>query len=208
MNNHLRHLILFDDGTAIYTSVHDHIHLSLLQDFQQNCGAIESKCVRNNFEEFLILNRRNRNHLHVNTHVRVKKFDHNYHNARITAVDCSIVKLMFYERQAQTEIWMHQRSPLIEDTYLLPMDLVTPAIASRDTKQNDRVASAFRWHCLERFELSLCCFRPLFSHSLVIILQSLRITRLFTSMRIPCRTALSVGPYPTEPLHVTFPVSV
>jgi hypothetical protein len=132
--NHSRHLILFDDGSAIYTMKNDQIYLCLCQNFEQNSRLIESKTIRENFEELLFNENQSKKQYQINHYVRVKKFDDKYHNAQIIDIDCSIIKLKFYERQAQTEIWMHQQSSLITDTFMSPIDLASPVILQNKRK--------------------------------------------------------------------------
>ncbi|CAF0786002.1 unnamed protein product [Rotaria sordida] len=137
IHNHLRHLILFDDGTAKYTMENDLIYLCLCQDFERNSRSIESKLMRQNFEKLLSNKCLNKQKFHIHNYVRVKKFDDKYHNARIIDVDCSIIKLKFYERQAQTEIWMHQHSLLIDDTIIPPIDIASPVILQNKRKYDE-----------------------------------------------------------------------
>jgi hypothetical protein len=139
--NHLRHLILFDDGTAAYTMSNDRIHLCLCQDFEQNFRSIESKLIRENFEELLFNKNLNNKQYQIHNYVRVKKFDDKYHNAQIIDIDCSIIKLKFYERQAQTEIWMHQQSLLINDTIMSPIDIASPIILQNKRKYDEMSTS-------------------------------------------------------------------
>jgi hypothetical protein len=135
--NHSRHLILFDDGSAIYTMINDKIHLCLCQDYEQNSRLIESKLIRENFNELLFKQNYPKKHYQINNYVRVKKFDDKYHNAQIIDIDCSIIKLKFYERQAQTEIWMHQQSALITDTIMSSIDLASPVIVQNKRKYDE-----------------------------------------------------------------------
>jgi len=135
--NHSRHLILFDDGSAGYTMENDRIHLCLCQDFEQTSRLIESKIIRENFEELLFKNNLNKKQLQIYNYVCVKKFDDKYHNAQIIDIDCSIIKLKFYERQAKTEIWMHQHSLLINDTIMSPIDIASPVILQNKRKHDE-----------------------------------------------------------------------
>lgn len=112
--NHLRHLILLDNGTATYTESGDLVHLCLSQDFERTISAIESKCLRENFEQIFLHDSIHQKLFRVNQHIRVKKFDDKYHNAQIVDLDSSLIKVKFYQRQAQTEIWIHQQSPFID----------------------------------------------------------------------------------------------
>lgn len=144
IENHLRHLILFDDGSASYTIASDRIRLCLCQDFEQNSRLIESKLVREDFQQLIVYEHRTRKSFQLNSYVCVKKFDEKYHNAQIIDLDCSIMKLKFYERQAQTEIWMHQQSTLISETIMAPVDLASPVIPQNKRKYDQMSTSKFR----------------------------------------------------------------
>ena len=138
MANNLRHLILFDDGTATYTTADDRIHLCLCQDFQRNSRSIELKFVQKDLEEILFHDNVNKKQYELYHYVRVKKFDGNYHNAQITEIDCSTIKLKFYERQAQTEVWMHRRSILIDDVVMSPVEIASPMILQNKQEYDER----------------------------------------------------------------------
>ncbi|UJR36083.1 hypothetical protein I4U23_028819 [Adineta vaga] len=140
--NHSRHLILLDDGTAVYTTNNDRIHLCLCQDFERNSRSIESKSIRKDLEEILFHQKLNKKRYQLHDYVRVKKFDENYHHAQIIEIDCSIMKLKFYERQAQTEIWMHQQSILIDDIIMSPVELASPMILQPKQTSNEIVSSS------------------------------------------------------------------
>jgi hypothetical protein len=142
--NHSRHLILFDDGTATYAKDNDRIHLCLCQDFEQNSRSIGSKLLRENFQELLFNKNLNSKQFQIHNYVRVKKFDDKYHNAQIIDIDCSIIKLKFYERQAQTEIWMHQQSSLIDNTIMSPIELASPIILQNKRKHDEISTSKFK----------------------------------------------------------------
>lgn len=143
IENHLRHLILFDDGSASYTNATDRIHLCLCQDFEQNFRLIESKIIRDNLQQILYREDLSKKIFQLNSYVCVKKFDDKYHNAQIIDIDCSIMKLKFYERQAQTEIWMHQQSTLITETIMSPVDLASPVILQNKRKYDQISTSKY-----------------------------------------------------------------
>lgn len=141
MGNHLRHLILFDDGIATYSTSSDRIYLCLCQDFEQNSRLIESKVIRENFEQLFFHEHLPKKTFQLNNYVCVKKFDDKYHNAQVIDIDCSIMKLKFYERQAQTEIWMHQQSALISEIIMTPVDLASPVILQNKRKYDQMCSS-------------------------------------------------------------------
>lgn len=135
--NHLRHLILFDDGTTTYTKTNDKIHLCLCQNFEQTSRSIITKSIRDNLEKLLFNKNLNKNQFPIHSYIAVKKFDDKYHNAQIIDIDCSIIKLKFYERQAQTEIWIHQQSSLINDTTMTLVEIASPTILQNKRKHNE-----------------------------------------------------------------------
>ncbi|CAF1044890.1 unnamed protein product [Adineta ricciae] len=163
MVNNLRHLILFDDGTATYTTADDRIHLCLCQDFQRNSRSIELKFVQKDLEEILFHDNVNKKPYGLYHYVRVKKFDGNYHNAQITKIDCSIMKLKFYERQAQTEIWMHRRSILIDDVVMSPVEIASPMILQNKQEYDERDSvspstnHSFHSNTYHSHQCSPCC---------------------------------------------------
>lgn len=135
--NHRRHLILFDDGTAAYANNSDCIHLCLYQDIERNLRSVELMLLRQDFEKLLFSKNVNQRKFQINNYVRVKKFDGKYHNARIIDIDCSIIKLKFYERRAQTEVWMHLDSLLIDDGIIAPIDVASPVILQNKRKYEE-----------------------------------------------------------------------
>ena len=141
--NHKRHLILFDDGTTSYTRDNDRIQLCLCQDFEQNCRTIESKLIRQNFKTLLFNKNFHAQKFQIHNYIRVRKFDDKYHNARIIDMDCSMIKIKFYERQAQTEIWIHQYSSFIDDTMMPPIELASPVILQNKRKFDEITTGKF-----------------------------------------------------------------
>lgn len=124
--NHFRYLILFDDGTTSYTQETDEIYVCLSQNLQDHLRFIESKSIRDDWEQILVSTKQIS--FTIDQHIRVKKFDDQYHNAQIVELDCSLIKIKFYERQAQTQIWLHQLSNLINEQCLVPIDIASPVI--------------------------------------------------------------------------------
>jgi hypothetical protein len=153
IRNHFRHLILFDDGTAGYTMTNDRIHLCLCQDFEQNSRSIESKIIAENIQELFLNKNLNKKQFQIHNYIRVKKFDDKYHNAQIIDMDCSIIKVKFYERQAQTEIWMHQQSIFVDDSIMLPIDIASPVIL-QNKRKHDQISTSM-YQSFPRFEIRL-----------------------------------------------------
>ena len=92
----------------------DNLHLCLSQDFHENVRSIELSSARDSIEAKFNDELIEKNAYQVNQYLRVKKFGEKYHNVQIIEIDCSLLKLKFYQRQAQTEIWIHCQSILIE----------------------------------------------------------------------------------------------
>jgi len=127
VENDLRHLIVFDDGTASYSCDGDLFHLCLCQNFEQNIDSIEPEFQRENLNGIFFYQPIHERRFHLEQYVRVKKFDQQFHNAQIIDIDNSLIKVKFYQRQAQTEICLHQRSSLIDSTF--PIDVCQSTIS-------------------------------------------------------------------------------
>jgi hypothetical protein len=50
----------------------------------------------------------------IGTIIRVRKFGTQYHHARIIDKDCSIIKICFFERKSQPEMWIYSNSSIID----------------------------------------------------------------------------------------------
>lgn len=137
IHNYLRHLILLDDGTVTYTINGDRLHICLCQDFEKNVCSIESKLMQENFQQILFNKNPNQRQYQINNYIRVKKFDDKYHNAQIIDIDCTLIKVKFYERQAKTETWIHRNSLFIDDTDIAPIDLASPVILDNKRKYDE-----------------------------------------------------------------------
>lgn len=46
----------------------------------------------------------------------MRKFGLQYHNARIIDKDCSLIKVCFFERKSQSEMWIHSNSSFVDVT--------------------------------------------------------------------------------------------
>jgi len=136
--------------------MNDRIHLCLCQDFEQNSRLIESKLIRENLEKLFYNKNLNKKQYQIHNYVRVKKFDDQYHNAQIIDIDCSIIKLKFYERQAQTEMWIHHESSLIDDTIMSPIELASPIISENKRKHDEISTSKLIGYII--IEISMCVF--------------------------------------------------
>ncbi len=112
--NHNRYLILYDDYTAYYHSQTD-LHLCLCQDFQKHLSNIDYTELRSYYHHaFRNSHRSKSSNWTIGTIIRVRKFGTQYHNARIIDKDCSIIKICFFERKSQAEIWIHSNSSMID----------------------------------------------------------------------------------------------
>ncbi len=111
IENRNRYLILYDNYTAYYHSQTD-FHLCLCQDFHKHLSNIEYSELRSYYQHaFQNSSQSNRT---IGTILRVRKFGTQYHNARIIAKDCSIIKICFFERKSQPKIWIHSNSSIID----------------------------------------------------------------------------------------------
>jgi len=109
-----RYLIIYDNYTAYYHLQTD-FHLCLCQNFEKHMSNIDYTELRAHYRNaFRNSNKSKQYNLAIGTIIRVRKFDTQYHNARIIDKDCSIIKLCFFERKSQTEMWIHSNSSIIE----------------------------------------------------------------------------------------------
>lgn len=115
-----RYLILFDDYTAAYCSQND-FHLCLCQNFQRHLSNLDYQELRSYYEHvFQPSTRSKSSHWPIGTIIRVRKFGTQHHNARIIDRDCSILKICFFERKSQTEIWIYSNSSMIDSMVNIP----------------------------------------------------------------------------------------
>ncbi len=119
-----RYLVLYDNFTACYHS-HSEFHLCLCQDFRRHLLNIDYKDLRLHYQHaFQNLNSSTQSKYPLNSIIRVKKYGAQYHNVRVVDIDCSIIKICFFERKSKTEIWIHSNSSIIEQ---LPSSIPSPA---------------------------------------------------------------------------------
>ena len=128
--NNNRYLVLYDNFTARYHS-HSEFHLCLCQDFRRHLLNIDYKVLRSHYQHALQnVTSPTLSKYPLNTVIRVKKFDGQYHNARVIEIDCSIIKICFFERKAKSEIWIHSNSSIIE--HAPPISLSAPPTPTED----------------------------------------------------------------------------
>ncbi|CAF0959126.1 unnamed protein product [Adineta steineri] len=131
IKNSNRYLIIYDNFTAYYHSQTE-FHLCLCQDFEKHLTNIDYLELRTYYRDaFRYSNQSKQSNLTVGTIIRVRKFGTQYHNARIVDKDCSIIKICFFERKSQTEMWIHLNSSIIEPTLTKELN-----ISSSSTCQN------------------------------------------------------------------------
>jgi hypothetical protein len=112
--NHDRYLVIYDNFTAYYHLSTD-FHLCLCQDFSRHVFNMDYIDIRTHYQyAFQTCQTSLVRNLQVGSIIRVKKFGTQYHNARIIEQDCSIIKICFYERKSQPEMWLHCQSSIIE----------------------------------------------------------------------------------------------
>jgi len=115
--NDNRFLILYDDFTAAYHSTSESFHLCFCQDFRRHLLNIESKDLRTFYRKvFHQTDSSIQRKFSLHQIIRVRKFDSNFHNARILQIDHSIMKICFYERKSQKEIWIHNDASIIDSS--------------------------------------------------------------------------------------------
>ena len=80
--------------------------------------------------------------LSIGTIIRVRKFGRQYHNACVIDRDYSIIKIRFFERKSQQEIWIHSDSSIIESTRELSLSKkfqISSSSSSSSKFDNDTV---------------------------------------------------------------------
>lgn len=121
IDNQNRYLILFDNYTAAYHS-QINFHLCLCQNFQRHLSNFDYQELRSYYEHVFQPSARSKSsHWPIGTIIRVRKFGTQYHNARIIDRDCSIMKICFFERKSQTEVWIYSNSPMIDSMVNIPL---------------------------------------------------------------------------------------
>ncbi|CAF3666050.1 unnamed protein product [Rotaria socialis] len=114
IKNQNRYLVLYDNFTANYHS-HLEFHLCLCQDFRRHLLNIDYKELRAHYQDaFQNSNKIKQSNYMIGNIIRVRKFGNQYHNVRIIDIDCSIIKICFFERKSKKEIWIHTNSSIIE----------------------------------------------------------------------------------------------
>ncbi|CAF1907927.1 unnamed protein product [Rotaria magnacalcarata] len=132
-----RYLIIYDNYTANYHSPMD-FHLCLCQNFEKHMLNFDYCELRSYYQHaFQNFNTSKRSNSSIGTIVRVRKFGSQYHNARIIDKDCSLIKICFFERKSQTEMWIHSNSSLIDSTQdlLLSTKLAISSFESHNLTQ-------------------------------------------------------------------------
>lgn len=119
IKNNNRYLILYDNFTAGYSSPSE-FHLCLCQDFRRHISNIEYKDLQTYYEHaFQNLNSSKESNYAIDDIIRVKKFGPQYHNTRIVDIDCSIIKVCFFERKSKTEMWIHSIASIIDQSQVI-----------------------------------------------------------------------------------------
>jgi len=114
MKNFNRYLIIYDNYTAYYHLQID-FHLCLCQDFQKHLANIDYNELRAYYQHaFQNSNTSKQSNWTIGTIIRVRKFGTQYHHARIIDKDCLIIKICFFERKSQPEMWIYSKSSMIE----------------------------------------------------------------------------------------------
>ena len=198
--NDNRYLILYDDFTAAYHSQSD-FHLCLCQDFRRHLLNIDYKDLRTYYQQaFERKSSSLRQKYSLNQIIRVRKFDSNYHNARVMEIDCSIIKICFFQRKSQKQIWIHCNASIIEPCPLI-VDETSPLESSRLRKRKNSNRTG---NCHQLFSIIISCFlgkkmkkkaREPSPSSLDETYRSTMVTAYYTNILFPKFRSLNVLPY-------------
>ena len=113
-NNADRTLVLYDDMTGSYHSLGE-FHVCLCQDFRRHLSNLDCDDLRLYYEQVLqSSNVPAVGKFTVGETIRVRKFGAKFHNARVTKIDCSLIKVCFFERRSRKQIWIHWNSSIID----------------------------------------------------------------------------------------------
>lgn len=138
IKNQNRYLIVFDNHAAAYHSTVD-FHLCLCQEYSRHLLNIEFADLKIYYQQlFDNLNRFDLPNWYIGQIIRVRKFGSQYHNARIIDKDNSIIKICFFERKSQTEMWIYSNSSIIQsyqDIEFIQTDLTR--LRKRKTRVNE-----------------------------------------------------------------------
>ncbi|CAF1044909.1 unnamed protein product [Adineta ricciae] len=114
IKNGNRYLILYDNYSASYQSATT-FHLCLCQDFNKHLLNFDYNALQTYYRDaFRHCHQKTQPHFSIGMIIRVRKFDGRYHNARIIEKDYSLIKICFYERKSQSEMWIYCHSSIIE----------------------------------------------------------------------------------------------
>lgn len=115
--NRDRYLIIYDDFSAQYHSSKD-FHLCICQDMSRHMSLIDSEDLQVHYQHaFRRVNQIIENHFALGDIIRVRKFGSQHHNARVIEHDQALIKICFFERKSQLEMWIHCQSSMIEQSF-------------------------------------------------------------------------------------------
>lgn len=136
--NNNRYLVLYDNYTASYHS-HSQLHLCLCQDFRRHLSNLDGRDLRTHYQHaFQHLNQSIQDKYALNSIIRVKKFGSQYHNVRVIDIDYLLMKICFFQRKSQTEMWIHSNSSIIEQTP------PSPPVSAPPTPQTEELPDSSR----------------------------------------------------------------
>lgn len=116
-----RYLVLYDNFTALYHGSVD-FHRCVCQDFSRHLSNLDYTELRSFYQHaFEHCNGLKASHLVPGSVISVRKFGTQSHFVRIIDEDCSLIKICFFERKSQAEIWIHRQSPMIETRSTFPL---------------------------------------------------------------------------------------
>ena len=116
--NRDRYLIAYDNFSAGYHFSTD-FHLCLCQDFSQHMTNLDSDDIQVHYQHaFRRIHQNVENHFSIGQTIPVRKYGVQYHNARVVDQDCALIKVCFFERKSQPEMWIHCQSSIIQSSFL------------------------------------------------------------------------------------------
>jgi hypothetical protein len=140
--NKNRYLVLYDNFTASYHSDSE-FHLCLCQDFRRHLLNIDYKELRSHYQHaFENLNTSMLSNYPLDSIIRVRKFGAQYHNVRVIDIDCSIIKICFFERKSKKEMWIHSNSSIIEPSSQV-LQSTTLAIHSEPQTPTEEIVNSY-----------------------------------------------------------------
>ncbi|CAF4165535.1 unnamed protein product, partial [Rotaria magnacalcarata] len=117
--------------------------LSTPEYFRRHLLNIDYKELRAHYQDaFQNSNQIKQSNYTIGDIIRVRKFGNQYHNVRIVDIDCSIIKICFFERKSKKEIWIHTNSSIIEQSQQISQS-TTPSIPSSPQTPTEELNNSY-----------------------------------------------------------------